>query len=159
MKSLPRRFAVLLVALLASPLSCATSGGPPPPSQPVARATLAPPLRVFYDALIDYGDWILIEPYGYVFRPAINQTDWRPYNDGFWAPTDSYGWVWISAEPFGWATYHYGTWFYDRFQRWVWLPGLDWGPAWVAWEESNDYVGWAPAQYRGGEMVPTGPFV
>lgn len=159
MKSLPRPFAALLVVLLASSLSCATTGPPSPPSQPAAREALDPSLRLFYDALVDYGDWTLIEPYGYVFRPAINNPDWQPYEDGFWSPTDSYGWVWISAEPFGWATYHYGTWFYDRFQGWVWLPGADWGPAWVAWEQSDNYVGWAPAAQNGGQFVPTGPFV
>ena len=52
----------------------------------------------------DDGDWTLIEPYGYVFRPHVNFVAWSPYQYGFWAPSDVYGWVWISAEPFGWAT-------------------------------------------------------
>ena len=45
--------------------------------------------------------------------------------------------MWISAESFGWATYHYGNWMYDRYQGWVWIPGLDWGPAWVDWQEGG----------------------
>ena len=36
----------------------------------------------------DYGDWVLIEPYGYVFRPRVGFDTWHPYWDGFWAPTD-----------------------------------------------------------------------
>ena len=117
---------------------------PLPESMPAARAGLQPEYRLFYDALQDYGDWTLIEPFGYVFRPYGNVEGWRPYQYGYWAPSDVYGWVWISAEPYGWATYHYGEWLYDRYQGWVWIPGLDWAPAWVSWEETPDYIGWAP---------------
>jgi len=159
---LPRH--VLIVPLLALALSgCATAGYVPDrsPQMPIERQGLAPEYRFFYDALVDYGDWVLIEPYGYVFRPDVNFVAWRPYIEGFWAPTDIYGWVWVSSEPFGWATYHYGTWAYDRFQGWVWLPGIEWGPAWVDWRESPDYVGWAPRMpstldYGG---IPGGAFV
>jgi hypothetical protein len=127
---------------------------------PAARAALLPEYRVFYDALGDYGDWTLIEPLGYVFRPRVDIARWQPYADGFWVPTDLYGWVWVSSEPFGWATYHYGRWFYDSFQGWVWVPGVDWGPAWVDWRASDSYVGWAPLMPRGvsAPSVPNGPF-
>src|SRR5262249_44832394 len=27
---------------------------------------------------------------------------------------------------------------------WVWIPGAEWGPAWVSWEQTDQYVGWAP---------------
>jgi hypothetical protein len=154
------RILALLTFALAQ-LSCAAAGlTPVKTTMPVARAGLAPEYRVFYDALEGYGDWTLIEPYGYVFRPDVNFVAWRPYDDGFWAPTDVYGWVWISSEPFGWATYHYGQWMYDRFQGWVWLPGLDWGPAWVAWQQTDDYVGWAPLTPRGYDpgLLPGGGY-
>src|SRR5437867_1632529 len=122
----PRPFvhlAVLAAAL--AQLSCATTGLTPlPHSQPAERIGLAPEYRVFYDALKDDGDWVYVQPYGYVFRPNVNFITWRPYEDGFWVPSDLYGWVWISAESFGWATYHYGQWLYDRYYGWVWTPGL-----------------------------------
>jgi len=111
---------------------------------PAARAGLAPEYRLFYDALADYGEWVLIEPYGWLFRPSISYPTWRPYEEGFWVPTDAWGWVWNSAEPFGWATDHYGRWFRDDYQGWVWQPGLEWGPAWVDWSIAGDYVGWRP---------------
>jgi hypothetical protein len=98
----------------------------------------------FYDALDPYGEWIEIDRYGYAFRPNTNQIAmWRPYTDGGWVYTE-YGWTWRSNEPFGWATYHYGRW--ARLPRlgWVWIPGTEWGPAWVSWRRSTDYVGWAP---------------
>lgn len=165
----PRAFPVLPLALVALlQLSCAAGNVPPsgeeaaPPSMPAARAGLHPEYRMFYDALVDYGDWTLIEPYGYVFRPDVNFVAWRPYREGFWVPSDIYGWVWVSSEPFGWITYHYGRWMYDRFEGWVWIPGSDWGPAWVAWEMTDDYVGWAPLTIGGvppPASVPGGPFV
>lgn len=137
--------ALLLLALALGSVSCASQGFTPDASpMPSARASLRPEYRVFYDALADYGDWKLIEPFGYTFRPRVNFDAWQPYGDGFWAPTDIYGWVWVSAEPFGWATYHYGRWLYDSYQGWVWVPGLDWAPAWVAWQGTDDYIGWAP---------------
>ena len=137
--------AALLLAFAVGPISCASQGFTPDESpMPAARSSLRPEYRVFYDALADYGDWKLIEPFGYVFRPRVNFDAWQPYGDGFWAPTDIYGWVWVSAEPFGWATYHYGRWLYDSYQGWVWVPGLDWAPAWVAWQGNDEYIGWAP---------------
>ena len=137
--------ALLSAIALATLLSCATGGyAPPPPSMPAARAALRPEYRLFYDALQDYGDWVLIEPFGFVFRPKVDFATFHPYQEGFWVPSDTWGWVWISAEPFGWATYHYGSWFWDRFQGWVWTPGMNWGPAWVSWQVSDRYAGWAP---------------
>jgi hypothetical protein len=151
-------------ALLASALSgCAVAGYTPDaaPQMPAVRQAMAPHHRFFYDALVDYGDWVLIEPYGYMFRPDVNFVAWRPYVEGFWAPTDVYGWVWVSSEPFGWATYHYGQWAYDRFQGWVWQPGLEWAPAWVDWRASDRYVGWAPRMPLGIDdgSIPGGAYV
>jgi hypothetical protein len=98
----------------------------------------------FYDALDPYGEWIELERYGYAFRPNTNQVAmWRPYTDGGWVYTE-YGWTWRSNEPFGWATYHYGRWAKLPRLGWVWIPGTEWGPAWVSWRRSSDYVGWAP---------------
>ncbi len=143
--------------LLAITLSgCAVSGGgsslsssAPPPladrawNSPI-RENMQPEYRVFYDMLDGLGDWALIEPYGYVFRPDVNFVAWEPYTNGYWVPSDTWGWVWVSADPFGWATDHYGRWMNDRFQGWVWVPGVQWAPAWVQWVGDADYIGWAP---------------
>ncbi len=155
-----RALRLLAMSLLAlSQLSCAAVGlTPVTHPEPVERMGLAPEYRVFYDALKDQGDWVYVQPYGYVFRPNVNFITWRPYEDGYWAPSEIYGWTWISAEPFGWATYHYGNWLYDRYYGWVWTPGRDWGPAWVSWQVTGDYAGWSPLlttsdsyeQIRGG---------
>jgi hypothetical protein len=119
----------------------------------------------FYDNLSG-GNWIDVEGYGYGWQPdvAVNDQNWRPYADGYWAYTDD-GWTWISYEDFGWATYHYGRWANLDDHGWVWFPGedLDWGPAWVSWRTGGDYVGWAPLPPRGPGVVyegrPIGPQV
>ena len=140
--------AASLLALLQ--LSCsATSLTPTANPMPAARASLRPEYRVFYDELQEYGDWVLIEPYGFAFRPKTRFGNWSPYSDGFWSASDSYGFVWVSGEPYGWATYHYGAWVNDPFQGYVWIPGLEWAPAWVSWTGNSNYVGWAA-------MSPTG---
>jgi len=119
----------------------------------------------FYDNLSG-GNWIDVEGYGYGWQPdiAVNDQNWRPYADGYWAYTDD-GWTWVSYEDFGWATYHYGRWANLSDYGWVWFPGedLDWGPAWVSWRTGGDYVGWAPLPPRGPGVVyegrPIGPQV
>lgn len=160
-----RLFSSLLLGLSLLQLSCASAGYTPTASpMPAARLGLRPEFRVFYDALADYGQWTLIEPYGFVFHPRGTYADWRPYADGFWVPSDSWGWIWVSAEPYGWATYHYGRWFYDDFEGWVWQPDLDWGPAWVSWQGNDLYVGWSPLGPIGGgnydpARIPGGAYV
>ena len=161
----------LLIALaLMTTASCAVDGGnggqgamSPPTHAPMqaARLGLAPALRPFYDELEQYGDWALVEPQGWVFRPSVNTVAWRPYQDGHWEPSYAFGWVWESNEPFGWITDHYGFWFHDDFQGWVWKPYGAWAPSWVAWVQVGDYVGWAPLAPGGTtsyDKVPGGVF-
>ena len=128
-----------------------------------ARAEVS--VDYFYDNLSG-GNWVEVEGYGYGWQPdlAVNDSNWRPYADGYWAYTDD-GWTWISYEDFGWATYHYGRWANLSDYGWVWFPGedLDWGPAWVSWRTGGNYVGWAPLPPRGPGVVyagrPIGPQV
>lgn len=99
--------------------------------------------QTFYDQLANEGTWIQTDDYGYVFQPAVNDPNWRPYTYGHWVDTDQ-GMMWVSDEPFGWATYHYGRWVNLDNYGWVWVPGYTWAPAWVSWRDSDDYYGWAP---------------
>jgi hypothetical protein len=110
-----------------------------------ARAQSNVSLNFFYDNLSSQGSWIEVGDYGYCFQPnvAVDNSNWRPYSDGYWAYTDD-GWTWVSYEDFGWATYHYGRWSQLADYGWVWVPGYDWAPAWVSWRTGGDYVGWAP---------------
>jgi hypothetical protein len=136
-----RRIAVSAVlAALAGP----AVGLALPAVAPAAKAETVVSIATFYEALAPYGQWLRHPRHGWVWTPAGVDQDWRPYTRGQWAWTAEHGWLWQSDEPFGWATYHYGRWDYEDGVGWYWVPGTVWGPAWVAWRASEDYVGWAP---------------
>ena len=97
---------------------------------------------VFYDRLSPHGSWTWTQGQ-YVWVPRGVDRSWRPYTRGRWVYTAA-GWTWASEEPFGWATYHYGRWGYSDRMGWFWVPGNRWAPAWVAWRQDDDYLGWAP---------------
>lgn len=101
-------------------------------------------LQSFYDELSPYGTWIQDPQYGYVWRPDVDQQDFRPYySNGRWAMTE-YGNTWVSDYDWGWAPFHYGRWVYNRYRQWLWIPDTVWGPAWVSWRSGGGYYGWAP---------------
>lgn len=101
-------------------------------------------LQSFYDELSPYGTWIKDPQYGYVWRPDVDQDEFRPYySNGRWAMTE-YGNTWVSNYDWGWAPFHYGRWIYNRYNDWVWIPDTVWGPAWVSWRSGGGYYGWAP---------------
>ena len=108
-----------------------------------ARAEVRINFDFFYDSLAPYGEWVDTDRYGNVWQPTGVDRDWSPYTDGYWSYTDA-GWTWVSYEDFGGITYHYGRWVQLDEVGWCWVPGYDWGPAWVSWRKSDDYVGWAP---------------
>ncbi len=101
-------------------------------------------LQTFYDELSPYGVWINDPQYGYVWRPDVDQREFRPYyTNGRWVMTE-YGNTWVSNYEWGWAPFHYGRWAYNRHNHWVWIPDTVWGPAWVTWRTGGGYYGWAP---------------
>ena len=137
------------IALFALLLLGGIAGATPASAQLAADIHVGPSGRAsvdvgfFYDDLASYGNWIERPSYGWVWTPRAVSTSWRPYRDGHWVWTDQ-GWTWISDEPYGWATYHYGRWYDDPQVGWSWVPGDEWAPSWVSWQEGADYIGWAP---------------
>lgn len=110
---------------------------------PNAEAREPVSIDFFYDNLEPYGAWREVGDYGYCWQPRDVDRDWRPYSDGRWLYSDA-GWTWDSDEPYSWAVYHYGRWANVDDVGWVWIPGTEWGPGWVSWRHSSEYVGWAP---------------
>jgi len=100
-------------------------------------------VAMFYSSLSPYGNWVDYGDYGPVWYPREVASDWRPYVDGRWVPTEE-GWIFETNEAWGWATYHYGNWFPTAEYGWVWYPGSTWYPSTVAWRGNDDYIGWAP---------------
>ena len=45
-------------------------------------------VAVFYDELLQYGQWVDYEAYGPVWFPTQVEPDWRPYTNGRWVPTE-----------------------------------------------------------------------
>lgn len=101
-------------------------------------------LETFYDELSPYGVWIHDPQYGYVWRPDVDQDEFRPYyTNGHWEMTQ-YGNTWVSNYEWGWAPFHYGRWVFHNRRGWLWIPDTKWGPAWVSWRSGGGYYGWAP---------------
>jgi hypothetical protein len=115
-------------------------------SPPHAHAGVAE-MAVFYDELVEYGEWVEYKHYGPVWFPTKVEEGWRPYLDGRWVPT-AQGWVFETQEPWGWATYHFGNWIPTTEYGWVWVPGGTWYPSTVTWRASTkkgqEALGWAP---------------
>lgn len=122
---------VLLICLL-----------PGPPAQAYPSRDEA--ADMFYDALAPYGNWVRHRSYGRVWYPRHVPRDWRPYTDGYWSYTATYGWLWVSDWAWGWAPFHYGRWVWDDWYGWIWVPGALWAPAWVFWRYGGGYLSWAP---------------
>lgn len=99
--------------------------------------------RSFYSTLSPHGHWLTIEGGVTVWHPVFVPKHWHPYTIGRWVWT-RWGWYWDSEEPFGWLVYHYGRWYYHDFYGWLWFPDDEWGPAWVSWRYTDEYIGWAP---------------
>ncbi|MFA5807123.1 MAG: DUF6600 domain-containing protein [bacterium] len=94
------------------------SAEPPPPSGGEALGD-APPVVV--NELREYGEWVNVPTYGYVWRPRV-AVGWSPYVYGRWAWISPYGWTWVSNEPWGWYPYRCGYWLTDPVFGWIWSP-------------------------------------
>ncbi|WP_306591368.1 DUF6600 domain-containing protein [Geothrix sp. 21YS21S-4] len=105
-----------------------------------------PEIRYYADELDGHGTWVQSEEFGWVWRPSGVAEDWRPYYEGRWAPYAG-GMTWISSEPWGYVAYHHGRWHWSVGVGWCWIPGMYYSPAWVAWNHTPGYYGWAPLGY------------
>ena len=114
------------------------------PSQLKAQYDDDVSLETFYQELSPYGVWINDPQYGYVWRPDVDQDEFRPYyTNGHWEMTQ-YGNTWVSDYDWGRAPFHYGRWVFHNRRGWLWVPDTKWGPAWVSWRSGGGYYGWAP---------------
>ncbi len=96
--------------------------------------------------LRDYGDWVYVQQYGYVWRPRV-VVGWTPYYYGRWAWVAPYGWTWVSYEPWGWYPYLGGYWVNDLTFGWVWTPYGSWISVGFVWG-SYDYYHRHPYYYH-----------
>jgi len=104
-------------------------------------------IRYYADDLDQSGHWFNSPEFGWVWQPNGIAEDWRPYYDGRWAPYAG-GMTWISNEPWAYVAYHHGRWHWAVGAGWFWIPGVYYSPAWVAWNHTPGYCGWAPLGYH-----------
>jgi hypothetical protein len=113
---------------------------------------LPPELRVYASDFDRNGRWVSVPDYGYVWTPTVLVvSDWAPYRHGRWVWRGG-EYVWIGYEPWGWAPYHYGRWAFVARVGWCWVPpargDVYWGPGYVGWVNTDDYVAWVPLAPR-----------
>jgi len=105
-------------------------------------------LRPYSHELGRSGRWVRVPEYGYVWSPTVFVgPNWAPYRDGRWI-WRGHDYVWLPNEPWGWAPYHYGRWAFAPAIGWFWVPphhgAVHWGPGYVGWARTDDYVAWVP---------------
>jgi hypothetical protein len=112
-------------------------------------------IRAYSDELDGDGEWVYVdEVRNWCWRPVGVAVDWRPYWRGRWGAYPG-GMTWISDEPWGYVTYHHGRWGWGIGFGWYWIPEVRYAPAWVAWQTTDAYIGWAPVGFY-GRPVPWG---
>ena len=75
-----------------------------------------------------YGNYMNVPGYGWGWQPYFVGAGWSPYQDGGWAWYPGYGYMWVSAYPWGWMPYRYGNWVFAPGFGWMWQPGY-----WNTW--------------------------
>lgn len=112
---------------------------------------LPPELDVYSTDFDEYGRWIYVHDYGYVWNPTVVSSGWAPYRHGRWVWSRG-DYVWVSYEPWGWAPYHYGRWAFKIGIGWFWVPpalnAVFWSPGYVAWIYTPTHVSWVPLAPR-----------
>src|SRR6202158_5954629 len=63
--------------------------------------------------LYTYGAFSSCGANGFGWRPFGVGLGWSPFTNGQWISDPSFGWTWVSYQPWGWAPYHYGGWLFD----------------------------------------------
>ncbi|MBL8953219.1 MAG: hypothetical protein JNK82_20745 [Myxococcaceae bacterium] len=138
-----------IAALLAATSACWTAS---------ERAT-RPAATDFYEELAPHGEWVVMMPYGRVWRPSAKVVGegFYPYlTGGHWVTSDQEGWAWQSDWAWGWLPFHHGRWVDSPEHGWVWVPGDAWAPAWVEWRVGGGLVGWVPLGPQGVSTVIPG---
>ncbi len=88
----------------------------------------ASPYRYGLSDLNYYGNYTMIPGYGWGWQPYFIDASWSPFMDGAWMFYPGYGYMWVSAYPWGWMPYMYGSWAFAPGYGWFWQPGY-----WNTW--------------------------
>ncbi|HUA15480.1 MAG TPA: FecR family protein [Verrucomicrobiae bacterium] len=97
-----------------------------------------------------YGSYTSIPGYGMMWQPYFTGIGWDPFMDGAWAWYPGFGYMFVSAYPWGWMPYLYGNWMFVPGFGWMWQPG-----GWNTWNSVPRYSG-GPALHVHPLVAPTG---
>jgi hypothetical protein len=88
-----------------------------------------------YSDLNYYGAFMNVPGYGMMWQPYFTGIGWDPFMDGAWGWYPGYGYMYVSAYPWGWMPYRYGNWVYVPRFGWMWQPG-----GWTTWVSVPHYA-------------------
>ena len=83
-----------------------------------------------------YGNFANVPGYGMMWQPYFTGVGWDPFMDGAWSFYPGYGYMFVSAYPWGWMPYRYGNWMFVPGFGWMWQPG-----GWNTWATVPRYTG------------------
>ena len=95
-----------------------------------------------------YGNFANVPGYGMMWQPYFTGVGWDPFMDGAWSFYPGYGYMFVSAYPWGWMPYRYGNWMFVPGFGWMWQPGM-----WNTWATVPRYTGTVHVTHL---VVPTG---
>jgi hypothetical protein len=75
-----------------------------------------------------YGAFTNVPGYGMMWQPFFTGVGWDPFMDGAWGYYPGFGYMFVSAYPWGWMPYRYGNWMFLPGMGWMWQPG-----GWNTW--------------------------
>jgi FecR protein len=83
-----------------------------------------------------YGSYSNVAGYGMLWQPFFTGVGWDPFMDGAWSWYPGYGYMFVSAYPWGWMPYRYGNWITVPGHGWMWQPG-----GWNSWMTVPRFTG------------------
>jgi hypothetical protein len=97
-----------------------------------------------------YGNYTSVPGYGMMWQPYFTGVGWDPFMDGAWSWYPGFGYMFVSAYPWGWTPYRYGNWMFVPGFGWMWQPGY-----WNTWNTVPRYSGAPPVRFH-PPVAPTG---
>ena len=88
-----------------------------------------------YSDMNYYGAYTNVPGYGMMWQPYFTGIGWDPFMDGAWAWYPGFGYMFVSAYPWGWMPYFYGNWMFVPGFGWMWQPGY-----WNTWATVPRYT-------------------
>ncbi len=96
-----------------------------------------------YSDLNYYGGYNNVAGYGMLWQPYFTGIGWDPFMDGAWSWYPGFGFMFVSAYPWGWMPYYYGNWIYAPGFGWGWQPG-----GWGGWSGMPRFSGAPPVHFH-----------